>query len=222
MPFVKITSNAMRIGIIFFSIMMFLVVGCNQGNKKNNQEDLVGSKDSLQIQHAITDEKDKVIHAFVGAFSKKDATLINALIHPELGMKIIFRPGVSDRFYQVENIDFFKPVPEYYPYPDIKNKFELHYEKLPEFDCGTEKWNKQGLFCDSTQNPKQLSEIISFEKEFEPNNYPDSYEKEIQELERDSYRVILTGENPLIFHIKRYNGKWYITVLDRAYAGCDA
>lgn len=207
---------------LFFLFALFGLYACNQGGSKQTKEQEIITQDSLVAVNLSADSIDNAINSFVDAYIKKDSKAANALIHPDLGISIIFRPGASDLYYHVDSIDFSRPVPEYYPYFDVKKDFELAYDKLPEFDCGTDKWNKQGFYCDTTLTPKQLSEIVEFEKEFQPANFPSSYVQKIADLEKDSYRVILTSENPLIFHVKKYKGKWYVTVLDRAYAGCDA
>lgn len=208
-------------------LFLFALVGCislfscNRTNK-NKVEDKDSSKNKESSKMIDYSNRIEVINAFVNAYVKKDNKSINSLVHPDLGIAIIFRPGVADRFYKVDSIDFSKPVPEYYEYPTVKNEFSLSFAGLPEFDCGTEKWDKLGFYCDTISNPKQLTDILAFEREFEPKNLPESYIKEISDLENDSYRVILTSENPLIFHVKKHKGLWYVTVLDRAYAGCDA
>ena len=77
-----------------------------------------------------------------------------------------------------------------------------------------------GFVCDTTAQATALTEIASFDYEF---NGIDAVElAEIKQLEKDTFRVILTKNENLIFHIKNYDGKWYVMVLDRAYGWCDA
>lgn len=167
-------------------------------------------------------ELTEVITRFVRAYSSKDNYKVNRLIHPDLGFTVIYRPGAAETFVRVDSIDFSKSIPDYYPYPDIKNDYTLVFEKLPEFDCGREKWSKLGFFCDTTSHPNQLSNIVAFEKEFDEVKVSEKQLDEIEENEAASFRVILTSDTPLIFHVQHYQGVWYVTTLDRAYAGCDA
>src|SRR5690606_9260075 len=117
-------------------------------------------------------------------------------------------------------IDFNRPVPEYFPYTTFENDYVLTFEKLPAFDCGEEKWDKLGFFCDTTSQARQLTTIATFDQEFNGMNEADLVA--IKQLEKDTFRVILTRDENLIFHVKKHQDKWYVFVLDRAYAWCDA
>ncbi|TJZ62189.1 hypothetical protein FAZ15_06690 [Sphingobacterium olei] len=204
---------------IFCAILLFS--SCNQNKGKEG-----GDQDSTQIKAPQSEEEiqllSEVITRFVRAYISQDNQKANALIHPDLGFTVIHRPGVADVFTKVDSIDFAQPVPEYFPYPTFSNDYVLTFESLPAFDCGTEKWTKEGFFCDTTSHPDQLSRIAAFQREFNQHEFSESQMEEIKNAERKSYRVILTSRDPLIFHLQQQEGVWYITVLDRAYAGCDA
>lgn len=213
----------MRNTFLFMLLVLVSFASCNQTNKSTvlTKDSVVNSDDIVTIDSA-GNQLASVVNAFVEAYAHKSNSAVNALLHPDLGLTIIYRPGVSDTFIKMDSIDFSKPMPDYYGYPSLKNDFPLTYGKLPEFDCGTEKWNKLGLYVDSTDYPKQLRNIVAFENEFEPNKYTKKSIDTIRKGEKDSHRVILTTAHPLVFHVQKYQGKWYVTVLDRAYAGCDA
>lgn len=202
-------------------ILSALLTSCGQGTTNSGIK-----KDSLTVVSPITVEEEndltEVITRFVRAYASKDNNKVNRLIHPDLGFTIIYRPGAADTFVQVDSINFSKSVPDYFPYPTIKNDYALVFEKLPEFDCGREKWTKLGFFCDTTSHPNQLSNIVAFEKEFDESTLPEEQLDKIEVNEAASFRVILTLDTPLVFHVQRYQGAWYVTTLDRAYAGCDA
>lgn len=211
----------MRNTFLLSLVALLFFTRCNQPSNTNTQQ-----KDSIVAvpldTMAQANEMERVIHAFVKAYEEKSNAQANALINSDLGLTVIYRPGVSDTFSKINSLDFSKPMPDHYLYPTLKNNYPLSYGRLPVYDCGTEKWNKVGLYCDTISRPNQLSTIIAFESEFEPKKYPKGLIKEVANSEKESYRIILTGDNPLIFHIQQYNGDWYVTVLDRAYAGCDA
>ena len=207
--------------IVVLGLIVSLFVACNSSNKKTDkQQDSIVSITPISVEE--TNSLSDVITKFVRAYVSKDNGKVNALIHPEIGITVIYRPGVADTFVKVDSMDFSKPVPNYYAYPELSNDYVLTYEKLPEFDCGTEKWDKQGFFCDTTSHPLQLSNIAAFEDEFEEGKFSDEDLEQIEKSEQESFRVILTTSEPLIFHVRKYQGKWYVTTLDRAYAGCDA
>lgn len=202
-------------------LLALSMASCRQGQNK-----AVEKKDSVAVVVPVTtedrNELSEVITRFVRAYISKDNKKANALIHPDLGFTVIYRPGVADTFLKIDTIDFAKPIPENYAYPEIGNDYVLVYEKLPEFDCGTEKWDKLGLVCDTTSHPNQLSNIIAFEKEFDEKAFSEEMLDSIEVNELASFRVILTTATPLVFHVQKYRGRWYVTTLDRAYAGCDA
>lgn len=208
--------------VLSVALLLTIFIGsCGEGNKKKDQK----KEDMETITPATIEEENQlteVITRFVRAYVSKDNQKVNALIHPDLGLTIIYRPGVSDTFVKVDSLDFIKPVPDYYPYTDIVNDYVLTFEKLPEFDCGTEKWSKLGFICDTTSHPNQLSNIIAFDKEFDESKFSEEQLEKIEVDEAESYRVIVTSDTPLIFHVQKYKGNWYVTTLDRAYAGCDA
>lgn len=207
--------------ILGLGVAVLFFASCNSTTKKEENKKgsvAVIAPDSQEETNNLSD----VITRFVRAYSSKDNAKANKLIHPDLGFTVIYRPGASDDFLYVDSVDFSKPLPEYYAYEDFSHDFSLTYEKLPKFDCGTEKWNKQGFFCDTTSHPNQISNIIAFNKEFEAENYSEADLEKAEKSEAESYRVIVTGVTPLIFHVQLYQGKWYVTTLDRAYAGCDA
>ncbi|MFZ4862414.1 hypothetical protein ACL9RF_09525 [Sphingobacterium sp. Mn56C] len=203
--------------------VLLMLVGCNTPTKNNEQKQNTIAQDTLSVNDIQkVDSLTTVIKGFVKAYSSKDAKKVNSYVHPELGLTIIYRPGVADHFTKVSGIDFDKPVPENFPYPILTNSYALKYEKLPEYDCGTEKWDKFGFFCDTTSHPNQVSTIVAFQKEFNEQVVSAKELQDIEANEEHSYRVIITLSDPLVFHVQNFNGRWYITTLDRAYAGCDA
>lgn len=210
--------------LTFFSVLLTLI-SCNQEGKTSGEKtiDTIVTVEVDTLVDSTSDKLAEVIYAFVEAYKSKSNEKVNRLISPDLGLKVIYRPGVSDAFTHVKAFDFSNPIPSFYGYETVKNNApKLTYSKLPSFDCGTEKWSKKGMFCDTLKHPTQLSDIAMFEKEFEPGKYSSAEIKAIKEAESTSYRVIVTTEHPLVFHVQKYKDVWYVTVLDRAYAGCDA
>jgi hypothetical protein len=203
-------------------LLFALFISCNQGKKSEKTT----NQDSVVTVIPVTVEEQnhlsEVITRFARAYSSKDNAKANALIHPDLGIYIIYRPGAGDTFVKMDSLDFANPIPEVFAYPELKTDYPLTYEKLPAFDCGTENWDKMGFVCDTTSHPNQLSNIAAFEDEFDENKFSDDDLIQIERAEKESYRIIITSEYPLVFHVRKFKGAWYVTTLDRAYAGCDA
>lgn len=206
--------------ILFVTAIIF--TACNQGNKQNQKNTSDTSANVVPSTPQEIQSISEVITRFVRGYASKDNSKVNQLIHPDLGVTVIYRPGAMDTFVKTDSIDFNSPVPDYYAYPELENEYALTFEKLPIFSCDTEKWDKQGFICDTTAHPQQLTQIALFENEFNETAYSKETLEEIKKNENASFRVIVTSEEPLIFHVQSYQGKWYVTVLDRAYAGCDA
>lgn len=203
----------------FLCSSILLMASCTSTNKKNDE-----TKDSIDTSIVVsaTDAKGmaETISRFANAYIVQDNEEANALIHPDLGLYIIYRPGAANTYERIDSIDFSKPVPQHFPYTTFENDYSLTFEELPVFDCGEEKWDKLGFFCDTTAQATALTEIASFDYEF--NGIDAAELAEIEQLEKDTFRVILTKNENLIFHIKNVDGKWYVMVLDRAYGWCDA
>lgn len=207
----------MRKLALAFCATALLLAACNPSSKKTEEK-----KDSvtLAVPTADTQAITEVITRFARAYLSQDNEKANALIHPQLGLYVIYRHGAMDTYLRVDSLDFKKPVPEHFPYTTFSNDYTLSFEAVPSYDCGGEKWDKLGFFCDTTLQADQLTAIGKFKLEFKEIN--EAALTEIQSLEKDSYRVVLTNAENLIFHVKKYQGAWYVLVLDRAYGWCDA
>jgi len=205
----------------FYLLLIFpLLFSCNPKNQKDQKKNDLSKRDTT----ALSADLKSTIETITAAFAQQDSVTINNYIRNEWGLYLVYRPGSSDTYTIVDGINFEQPTPNYYQYPVFKNSSKLSFEVIPEFDCGTEKWNKEGFFCDTTCHPDILSQIVEFAKMYDVNAYEDQDIKQIKSLEKQSFRVIATGDDSdsFIFHISLFEGKWYLTLIDRAYGGCDA
>src|SRR5690606_25444766 len=110
---------------VAFFISLMMLQACNQGARKTNET----IKDSI-TQSSIDNAEEigdisEVLTRFVRAYASRDQAKINSLLHPELGLTVIYRSGVSDNFTTVDSMDFAHPVPNYYPYPTLDNPYAL-------------------------------------------------------------------------------------------------
>lgn len=205
------------------AVVLLLLYACNQNSNQQKTSTADSLKEIIHIPEQIQrNQMDSVILGFAEAYIIRNQKEANSYVHPVLGLTVIYRPGVSNQFVKIDSLDFSDPSPDYYPYPEISGQGKLIYAKLPTYDCAQECWSKLGFYCDTTLRPRELSGIVQFEREFEKNTYTQEDLDLILEAEASSYRIIMTTDNPLIFHIEKYQGNWYVTTLDRAYGGCDA
>ena len=200
-------------------------VSCNPSSKKDQNTSLTEKRLALDQPEEIQQISD-IITRFAAAYLVQDSAKTNAFIHPEEVLAIIHRPGVMDVFTLVDHIDFNNPIPNYYPYIAFEHHSTLRFEALPEFDCGPMEWDKEGFFCDTTSanTTNLLQTILDFQEEYGEASFSSETREQITRLEAGSFRVILNPPNGnfLIFHVKKFDTGWYVTLIDRAYAGCDA
>ncbi len=205
-------------------LLLLVVTACNNSGKK-----VEAHQDSTQRVEMNNPEEiqqiSEVITRFARAYLSEDNGKINALIHPEHGIAVIHRPGVADTYTIIDSIDFKNPMPKHYAYPVFVNKQVLKFEPLPSYDCETFKWDKFGFYCDTTATAvnKPLETLAKFAEEYVETKFDDAKKKEVAIYEDGAYRVILAQEDgELIFHVKKFDKGWYVTILDRAYTNCDA
>jgi len=221
-------------GLLFLSIILF--DSCNRTvDKKEREQDSTDTiiSDSLpkvidsiavpQQEIAQDEPIDMAISKIVSAYNKQDSKALNSYIDKTIGLYTIYRPGVQAIYVHATSLDFNHPIPEYYPYSPSNFSGKVTFGILPVYDCGKEAWNKKGLFCNNKQHPTELSQTAKFMNEILDSKISGAEIQKLKALDAKSYRVILTDKNaPLIFHITKQGKQWVLTVLDRAYGGCDA
>lgn len=221
-------------GLLFISII--LLGSCNRtAEKKESQQDPIDTttQDSLprvtdyvpvaQQEIAQDEPLDVAISKIVRAYNMQDSKTLNSYIDKKIGFYTIYRPGVQAIYVHASAIDFNHPIPDYYPYSQSNFSGKVMFGTLPIYDCGKESWTKKGLFCNNKQHPTELSHTAKFMNEILDAKISDAEIQKLKALDAKSYRVILTDKNaPLIFHITKQGKQWVLTVLDRAYGGCDA
>ena len=224
---------------LFFFVLICLSIGvisC-RNNKKEDKAvkiaqdsiplDTISKPDTIEkeVKKEDTETLEEVLEKIAKAYTDQDSKTINNYIHPKLGIYIIYRPGALDSYVHQNSFNFSKPVPEYHSYEKLSYKGPLKAGKLPVFDCGTMKWDKLGFFYDRKSRPNELSQTAKFMNEILDAKINKTELQRLRNIETRSYRAIMTSnesEEPFVFHVTKEGEKWYITVIDRAYAGCDA
>ena len=208
---------------MLLNTILFSCTGIRQKEVAQNSE-----KDTI-VDHKIDSktgadfdetELNKTIFKVIKAYQKKDEQTLNGLIYKDFGLAILFARGAFNNVSITEKISFAAPVPEYLPYA---NSFETDYEitenLLPEFSCGTEKWNQpSGIYFDTKIRDKSLSETAKMENEILGDGHWSEQEiKRFEEIEKISHQVISIGKNneTFIFYVGLIDGIWYLTAIDR-------
>ncbi|UIR55687.1 hypothetical protein LZQ00_15630 [Sphingobacterium sp. SRCM116780] len=216
-------------------IFVVLLASCNRtAEKKERQLDsidtiakdtLVKPVDSVSIPEETSkgESLQQAISAITHAYNTQDTKTLNQYIDNKIGFYTIYRPGVQEIYVHASAIDFNHPIPDYYPYPKSNFSGKVIFGQLPIYDCGKESWNKKGLFCNNKQHPTALSHTAKYMNEILESKISETEMQKLKALEAKSYRVILAEKNAsFVFHITQSGDKWILTVIDRAYGGCDA
>lgn len=223
---------------VFLCSVILFITACN-GNKSENDskaivlvDSIIQDSTTLQDSLSAVDSTDSleesfetVAQAVIEAYRKKDNAAMNTYIAPEYGLYIIYRPGALDEYVHVKAFDFNKPIPSYYTYHDIRSEKKVRFEKVPAFDCGSERWNKTGLYSDLKTRPNRLSMIATFMNEILEKKITKKEIQHLKNLESISRFIVLTGDekhDPFVFQLSKKDGKWFLTLIDRAYGSCDA
>lgn len=161
------------------------------------------------------------IQQIVRAYQEKDSESLNSYVHPDIGIKTVFRRGVYEVIDQQTTFDFNNPVPEVNPYPQLKEAFDLEFAKLPVYSCDTG-WSKVGLYCDTTFRDSILSYSAKLVVEGRGDHIPEQKIEAYKQLEAISWKIIWAESSggEFIFYLSLIQGKWYISIVDRIASDC--
>jgi len=159
---------------------------------------IVTAISNVVAQQLITKQFDKVIFNILNAYNKQDGKTINKFIHPDFGLAILYRRDAADNIDFIKNIDFKYAIPEYLPHSFGFTTYTtmVLYEKLPEYDCSTETWNKPaGIYCDTLLIDTKRSNTAKLEQQFEIRNWSMKDIEKITTIEYSSRKIIAVGKN---------------------------
>jgi len=162
--------------------------------------------------------------AITDAFARQNFITLNKYIKRGNGVYIITRPGAIDAVNKFDSLT--KTSFPVYPYKDkiSVKKYALRYSAAPKFDCGTEKWDKQGFVADTGQH-RRLSELMDFLVKYEMSAEDQVSREKIKNLEAKSRKVVFTElakKRGLVFYLTLINNKWYLLLVDTVASDCSA
>ncbi len=162
--------------------------------------------------------------SILNAFNDKNAHQINSFTHDDIGIIILFKRGVFNEYLITHELDFHNPIPEYLPYSEISDYNNLKFEPFPEYDCDTDNWSKNGLFCDTINTDHFLSQTAYDLKVYREDNIIDSEIIRFKNIENNSRKVVCIDDkdNVIIFYLTLIKNKWFLTIIDRASFDCSA
>lgn len=168
---------------------------------------------------------EEMIVKTIRAYQSKDEAELNKLIFKDFGITFLYRRGAHDNISVSDKISFDNPVPEYLPFAyNITTDYNIHFEKLPEYNCNNEKWSKpSGIYCDAINRDKTLSTIAKNENEYLNAGFSAATIKKFEDIESASHKIIVIGKEfgEFIFYLTFIENEWYLTIIDR-FEACSA
>lgn len=189
------------------AIIILLLAVCFSCNNKSTERDLHRAATSV-----------------VKAFSEKDTAAIRQFIHPVFGLIILHKQGIFPAFSVFGNNAEKTPETEHLLFREMPEISGLRFEELPGFDCNNMMWSKTGFYCDTTRTDHLLTETLQTIREFGTGIIPDEQFEKYRKIEMQSVRFVLCDNNgkDFVFSLTLFNGRWYLTLLDRLSSDCSA
>lgn len=203
--------------VTFILIIFALISSCAERKSSSTNTD----KSDIKQQEVTAKENtlEKAIITTIKAHQNKDEKTLNELVLKDFGIAFLHIPGAMPQYYISDKISFEKSESEYFPFDNIAPKsYEIKFEELPYYDCGTEAWTKSpGIYCDTTNVCTQLSTIAKDLKLYANRNIPEEEIKKYEEIEKISHKIVVLDDkgNFFKFFLTLKNNKWYLTIIDR-------
>ncbi|WP_407406149.1 hypothetical protein [Chryseobacterium sp.] len=173
---------------------------------------------SLGFAQNKNDEKEltTIVTEILKGFQTKNAKIMNKYIDHDLGVGVFFKNGGNVGFVLNEEVDFSMPFGFIKKPWDIKNKFKIQFDEVPNYDSGNYMWRTEGLFVQQNSNivndyikayfSDSLYEQPNFKMNSDPKNsvYVTLAENNTNDNAPNGIRFILT----------KSNNHWILTFLD--------
>ena len=158
----------------------------------------------------------------IRAFQNQDSTSLDALIHPETGLVIVYAPGIHSIYTRVSSIQEFTAQGLFFQMDSLPTPGRIQWESLPRYECITLSWDKLGLFCDTTLQDDLLVRIPRMIRIFDLGDISDAEIERMDQLSVISKRVIyaVDDEKKIVFYLAKINQRWYLTALDLIAGDC--
>ncbi len=167
------------------------------------------------------EEVEAVVKEMFSLFRKKDIDTLNKrFIHPKYGFYHMYRPGAMDvasHHMKLEKTPSKTWTKENTLFRASKIGKTLKWESVDTY-CENQMWTKEGIFVHQVP---YLS-VLGIWKYWEGSNdmNPSKEEKQKAKFLMQDIFVIVDTKADLVFYIKKIDGKWYLTHIDRAALDC--
>jgi len=206
-----LTLRNILIAVLFIGMLQIQVL----------PESLPTSKDSAEINANASFVK---FYAAVNELlNAKDWTELNKYAHPDYGFYIYYNPGVRVEAFNFSRFDDLIDTTGKTDEAFLNRLQGLHVDlkhrllsgKVPVWDCGNDRWNKKGNYCQDISSCPDLSENVLSSAGCDENP---NHQKAIKAKQFGTYikkHIIQTSGYNMYFAF--IDGNWYIAVIDLCY-----
>jgi len=177
----------------------------------------------IQPSRETKKEVEAVVKEMFHLFHTKDIDALNeGFIHPKYGFYHMYRPGAMDvasHHMKLDKIPSKTWTKENNLFRVSKITEVLKWESV-EIYCENPTWTKEGIFV----HQMPYSSVLAIWKYWEGSGdiKPSKSEKENAKFLMKDVFVIVDTKEDVVFYIKKIDGKWYLTHIDRAASDCSA
>ena len=168
-------------------------------------------------------EVEDVVKEMFHLFHTKDIEALNEeFIHPKYGFFHMYRPGAMDVATHHEKLDK-TPSKTWTKENNLfrvnKIREALKWESVDSY-CENPMWTKEGIFV----HEMPYVSVLGIWKYWEDSGdiKPSKSEKERAKFLVKDVFVAVDTKADVVFYIKKIDGKWYLTHIDRAASDCSA
>ncbi len=177
----------------------------------------------MQPSKKTKKEVEAVVKEMFRLFHTKDIDALNErFIHSKYGFYHFYRPGAMDvasHHMKLEKIPSKTWTKENTLFRATKIKEALKWESVDTY-CENPMWTKEGIFI----HQMPYLSTLSIWKYWEDSDdiKPSTQEKERARFLEQNVFVVVDTKADIVFYIKKIDGKWYLTHIDRAASDCSA
>jgi hypothetical protein len=164
------------------------------------------------VEHTV-DPLYMAIHQAILAFMFKDEQRLNII--KDFGVAYVNAPGIYKTFSLSDKVPFGAELNGDIGYNEISDSYYINYEAFPTFSCEEEKWNKSGVYLDTTYFAGTLAGIAKQNNEIGISDWSAKEIKKFEELGKSSREIFIadTEGNALNFILTLWEGEWYLTAV---------
>jgi hypothetical protein len=157
---------------------------------------------------------DLLIDAIVSIIRSNGESL-NNLILKDFGVAEVNTPGIYTVVSMSDKMPYVAKLGSVPGYVEIGDWYQVNFEKFPDFNCAEEKWNKHGIYIDTTSFDGTLASIARMNNSQGISEWSAKELKKFDELGKSSRTAMIVDneERALKFIITLWEGEWYITAI---------